>query len=154
MIDFDHNHTMKRYDVSLPMSLSGRVCESDLVLVASISEHNKVRLHTDLSIGLLRQILLSWDEKEHMDIKRAEREAGEFDKYFDYNPENNNLTKSIDEFEFSTRVYWILRTAGIRTIGQLVEKKESEILKIKNCGRKSLTELQEKLIELDLQFKQ
>ena len=68
--------------------------------------------------------------------------------------ENNNLTKSIDEFEFSTRVYWILRTAGIRTIGQLVEKKESEILKIKNCGRKSLTELQEKLIELDLQFKQ
>ena len=85
MIKFDYNSTMKRYDVSLPMSLSGRVCESDLVLVASISEHNKVRLHTDLSIGLLRQILLSWDEKEHMDIKRAEREAGEFDKYFDGN---------------------------------------------------------------------
>ena len=152
MIQFEYNSTMKRTDVKVPYNLADE--GQEMVMVATISENNKINLHKEISLNLMKQILLHWDEKEHMDIKRAEREAGEFDKYFDYNPENNNLTKSIDEFEFSTRVYWILRTAGIRTIGQLVEKKESEILKIKNCGRKSLTELQEKLIELDLQFKQ
>ena len=152
MIRFEYNSTMKRNDVKVPYNLADE--GQEMVMVATISENNKINLHKEISLKLMKQILLHWDEKEHMDIKRAEREAGEFDKYFDYNPENNNLTKSIDEFEFSTRVYWILRTAGIRTIGQLVEKKESEILKIKNCGRKSLTELQEKLIELDLQFKQ
>ena len=62
------------------------------------------------------------------------------------------LTKSIDEMELSVRSHNCLQAAGIRTIGELVEKEESEMLKFKNFGRKSLTELQEKLGELDLHF--
>ena len=62
------------------------------------------------------------------------------------------LTKSIDEMELSVRSHNCLQAAGIRTIGELVSKDESEMLKFKNFGRKSLTELQEKLGELELSF--
>jgi DNA-directed RNA polymerase subunit alpha len=62
------------------------------------------------------------------------------------------LAKSIDEMELSVRSHNCLQAAGIRTIGELVSKEESEMLKFKNFGRKSLTELQEKLGELELNF--
>ena len=62
------------------------------------------------------------------------------------------LTKSIDEMELSVRSHNCLQAAGIRTIGELVSKEEGEMLKFKNFGRKSLTELQEKLGELELNF--
>ena len=62
------------------------------------------------------------------------------------------LTKSIDEMELSVRSHNCLQAAGIKTISELVDKEENEMLKFKNFGRKSLTELQEKLGELDLHF--
>ena len=62
------------------------------------------------------------------------------------------LSKSIDEMELSVRSHNCLQAAGIETIGSLVSKDESVMLKYKNFGRKSLTELQEKLGELSLHF--
>ena len=62
------------------------------------------------------------------------------------------LLKSIDEMELSVRSHNCLQAAGIKTIGELVSKEESEMLKYKNFGRKSLTELGEKLDELNLKF--
>ena len=64
MVQFEYNDIMKRYDVKVPFTLAD---ESDMVVVASISEDKeaKVTLHRDLSIKLLRQILLHWDEYEH-----------------------------------------------------------------------------------------
>jgi len=64
----------------------------------------------------------------------------------------NILSKSIDEMELSVRSHNCLQAAGIETIGSLVSKDESVMLKYKNFGRKSLTELQEKLGELNLHF--
>ncbi|MFQ6610560.1 MAG: DNA-directed RNA polymerase subunit alpha C-terminal domain-containing protein, partial [Fidelibacterota bacterium] len=62
------------------------------------------------------------------------------------------LEKSIDEMELSVRSYNCLQAAGIRTIGELVGKEESEMLRYKNFGRKSLTELVEKLTSMNLHF--
>ena len=62
------------------------------------------------------------------------------------------LSKSIDEMELSVRSHNCLQAAGIYTIGELVSKEESEMLKFKNFGRKSLTELTEKLTTLELRF--
>ena len=64
MIAFDHNHTMKRYDVKVPFALAGI---QDMVTVASISEdkEKRVTLHRDISLRLLKQIILEWDEKEY-----------------------------------------------------------------------------------------
>ena len=64
----------------------------------------------------------------------------------------NTLSKSIDEMELSVRSHNCLQAAGITTIGELVSHDESTMLKFKNFGRKSLTELTEKLFELDLKF--
>lgn len=62
------------------------------------------------------------------------------------------LKKNIDEMELSVRSYNCLQAAGIKTIYELVTKEENEMLKFKNFGRKSLTELQEKLGEMGLYF--
>lgn len=62
------------------------------------------------------------------------------------------LSKSIDEMELSVRSHNCLQAAGIYEISELVSKDEGEMLKYKNFGRKSLTELVEKLGQLGLRF--
>ena len=54
---------------------------------------------------------------------------------------NENLNRSVDELELSVRSYNCLRNANIRTIGQLIAKTETEMLKTKNFGNKSLNEI-------------
>ena len=56
---------------------------------------------------------------------------------------SEKLQKSVDEMELSVRSYNCLKNANIRTIGELVQKSESEMLKTKNFGRKSLNEIKE-----------
>ena len=82
MIQFKYDGVMKRYDVLVPSSLAG--IES-MVTVAHIDEEveSNITVYRELSITLLRQILLHWDERKHMRKMRKEREAGEFDRYFD-----------------------------------------------------------------------
>ena len=62
MIQFQYDGVMKRYNVKVPFTLAG---ESSMVTVAAISEDSKITLHRDLSIKLLHQILLHWDEYEY-----------------------------------------------------------------------------------------
>lgn len=62
------------------------------------------------------------------------------------------LGSTIDEMELSVRSYNCLQAAGIKNIVDLVQKEENEMLKYKNFGRKSLTELVEKLDEMGLHF--
>ena len=65
---------------------------------------------------------------------------------------NENLHRSVEELELSVRSYNCLKNADIRTIGELVQKTEAEMLKTKNFGRKSLNEIKEILSGLGLQF--
>jgi len=60
------------------------------------------------------------------------------------------LGRSVDEMELSVRSYNCLKNANIRTIGELVQKSESEMLKTKNFGRKSLNEIKEILSGMGL----
>jgi DNA-directed RNA polymerase subunit alpha len=60
------------------------------------------------------------------------------------------LGKSVDELELSVRSYNCLKNANIRTIGELVQKTEAEMLKTKNFGRKSLNEIKEILSGMGL----
>ncbi len=63
------------------------------------------------------------------------------------------LETSIDELEFSVRAYNCLKRAGINTLGELTEKTELEMMKIRNLGKKSLKEVVDKLKELGLKFR-
>jgi len=62
------------------------------------------------------------------------------------------LKMSVDELELSVRSHNCLRSANIKTIADLVRKDESELLKFRNFGRKSLAELSAIVEELGLTF--
>ena len=62
MIQFEYDQIMKRYNVKVPFTLAG---ESSNITIASISEDDKITLHRELRIELVRQILMHWDEYEH-----------------------------------------------------------------------------------------
>ena len=62
------------------------------------------------------------------------------------------LNQTIDEMELSVRSYNCLHAAGIKYIHELVSKEENQMLKYKNFGRKSLTELVEKLDTMGIHF--
>ena len=98
MVQFEYNKITKRYDVKVPWQLADG---SDQVIVGSISKHNEMTVHGELSLAILKQIIMHWDE-----------------------------------------------------YGELVKNCPSDLFRIKNFGRKSLTEVQEKLGELDLTLKQ
>lgn len=62
------------------------------------------------------------------------------------------LETPIEEIEFSVRAYNCLKRAGIHTVQDLISKKESEVTKIRNLGKKSLKEVLDKVKELGLKF--
>lgn len=65
---------------------------------------------------------------------------------------NENLFKSIDELELSVRATNCLKSANIAYVGELVQRAESDMLKTKNFGRKSLDEIRRVLSEMNLDF--
>jgi DNA-directed RNA polymerase subunit alpha len=65
---------------------------------------------------------------------------------------NANLLKSVDELELSVRSYNCLKNANIKTIADLVQKTEQEMLRTKNFGRKSLNEIKEILHGMGLRL--
>ena len=64
------------------------------------------------------------------------------------------LETPIEEIEFSVRAYNCLKRAGINTVEDLINKKESEGNKIRNLGKKSLKEVLDKVKEMGLSFKE
>lgn len=86
---------------------------------------------------------ITFDEELEPEPERVEEEphAKEF---------NENLYRNVDELELSVRSANCLKNADIIKIYQLVQKTESEMLKTKNFGRKSLNEIKEVLSEMGL----
>lgn len=86
-------------------------------------------------------VFINFDEQieETPDVKENERQ-----KMFDL------LNRSVDELELSVRSANCLQNAGIRFIGELVNRSEAEMLKTKNFGRKSLNEIKDILLEMGL----
>ena len=77
MVRFDYDGIMKRNNVIVPFTIGD---ESEEVSVASISEDNKITFHRDLSLKLVKQIILKWDEHSHMLEMKAKRESEEFNE--------------------------------------------------------------------------
>src|SRR4030095_14554475 len=75
-------------------------------------------------------------------------EAAERDEARPRTELNENLFRNVDELELSVRASNCLKTANIRTIADLVQKTEAELLKTKNFGKKSLNEIKTILGEM------
>ena len=66
---------------------------------------------------------------------------------------SKTLETPIEEIEFSVRAYNCLKRAGINTVQDLISKKEVEVTKIRNLGKKSLKEVIDKVKEMGLKFR-
>jgi DNA-directed RNA polymerase subunit alpha len=86
-------------------------------------------------------VFISFDETEEPAALEAPKEEAKL---------NENLFRSVDELELSVRSANCLQQANIKTIGDLVQRSEAEMLKTKNFGRKSLKEIKEILAEMGL----
>jgi DNA-directed RNA polymerase subunit alpha len=100
------------------------------------------------AIGLAAKLI-----KDHMSILINFEEQPEIseeisESYSD--PRLEHLDRSVEELELSVRSYNCLKNANIQTIRELVQRTESEMLKTKNFGRKSLNEIKEILGRMGL----
>ncbi len=66
---------------------------------------------------------------------------------------NAELDKQIEDLDLSVRSYNCLKRAGIHSVRQLVEYSEDDLLNIRNFGAKSIEEVKDKLISMDLNLK-
>jgi DNA-directed RNA polymerase subunit alpha len=107
----------------------------------SVKPENAVGLASKL-IKDHMQIFINFEEEPEL----AEADAGEGGGM----QFNENLDRSVDELELSVRSYNCLKNADIRTIRELVQRSEPEMLKTKNFGRKSLNEIKEILHSMGL----
>jgi DNA-directed RNA polymerase subunit alpha len=71
----------------------------------------------------------------------------------DEDPKVKALETSIDDMEFSVRAYNCLKRSGINTMQDLVNRKESDMMKIRNLGKKSLKEVLDKVKQMGLSFR-
>jgi len=110
----------------------GSILPSDAVAVAA----KILRDHFDLFIHFEEPIEEEVEEEVDEEILRIRKLLG----------------KSVDELELSVRSSNCLRAAEIKSIGDLVQKGEPEMLKYRNFGRKSLKEIQDILGEMGLSF--
>lgn len=87
------------------------------------------------------QILVDLSEQEIVEDFMVERKSEE---------KNRNLEKPIEDLDLSVRSYNCLKRAGIHTLGELIEKSEEDMMKVRNLGKKSLKEVKQKLEEMNL----
>jgi DNA-directed RNA polymerase subunit alpha len=126
--------------------------------VGQITDYDKLVLEvwTDGSVNpedaiaysakILKQqldVFINFEEVEEEVQPIAEDEKGDINKV---------LLRSVEDLELSVRSANCLKNAGINTIGELVQKTEAEMLKTKNFGRKSLSEIKDILGEYNLTF--
>lgn len=121
------------YDrLTMEITTDGSVTPRDALCFAAqlLKEHLQVFIHIDQEIPFER------DEEEDEETSRI----------------RTLLKTRVDELELSVRSSNCLRAANIQTLEDLVRRSESEMLKFRNFGRKSLNELNAILGELGLSF--
>ncbi len=106
----------------------------------AVSPQNAVALASKLMKDHL-SIFVNFEEVPETDEEDIDREKERL---------RENLLRSIEELELSVRSYNCLKNADIRTIADLVQRTEAEMLKTKNFGRKSLNEIKELLAGMGL----
>ena len=98
---------------------------------------------------LIHHFMLFSDEKIHLESTRHESNE-EFDEEILH---MRQLLKSkLSDMDLSVRALNCLKAADVETLGELVRYQKNDLLKFRNFGKKSLTELDELLERLNLNF--
>ena len=88
--------------------------------------------HLELFVGLTNQVI---------PVSMVQPEEDKKDKV---------LEMTIEELDLSVRAYNCLKRAGINSVAELVQKNQDDMMKVRNLGRKSLEEVEQKLNALGL----
>jgi DNA-directed RNA polymerase subunit alpha len=137
---------VKRVNFQVENARVGRVTDYDKLLLEIWTDGSMVPQDAvSTAAGILRDhltIFIHPDELGEAKLPaRKEEERREI---------NKNLFRSVNELELSVRAANCLKNANIKTIADLVQKTEMEMLKTKNFGKKSLNEIKEILAEMGL----
>jgi len=148
-IPIDSVHTpVKKVNYTVDAARLGQNTEYDKL---SIEVWTDGSVKPDDAIGLAAKLI-----KDHMAIFINFEEDTEDDSYQQQErpplPRNDQLDRSVDELELSVRSYNCLKNAGIKSIRDLVQRSEREMLATKNFGKKSLGEIREILQGMGLDF--
>jgi DNA-directed RNA polymerase subunit alpha len=145
---------IKRVNFTVEKARVGRATDYDRLIMeiwtdGSITPEKAVSQAASILIEHMNLFVL---EEEHEEENIS---AEQSDLTHSMNEEpvfNNNLLKSVEELELSVRSYNCLKNANIKTIADLVQKTEQEMLRTKNFGRKSLNEIKEILHGMGLRL--
>ena len=110
----------------------------------SIQPHEALALAAKILVEHLNMFVELTDMAMNMEVMSETEE----------DTSNKVLDMTIEELDLSVRSYNCLKRAGIQTVQELASKSEDDMIKVRNLGKKSLKEVNEKLIELGLGFKQ
>lgn len=118
-------------------------------LIMNVYTNGSIRPEEAMALG--SKILI-----EHLNIITNLSEISDTTGIMNAKKEDSKLKKletSIDDLDFSVRAYNCLKRAGINTLGDLTEKSELEMMKIRNLGKKSLKEVIDKIKDMGLKFR-
>lgn len=118
-------------------------------LIMNVYTNGSLRPEDAMALGA--KILI-----EHLNIITEISEIADATGIMNAKQEDLKLKKletSIDDLDFSVRAYNCLKRAGVNTLGDLTEKTELEMMKIRNLGKKSLKEIIAKIKDMGLKFR-
>ncbi len=118
-------------------------------LTMEVETNGSIRPEEAMALGA--KILI-----EHLNIVTNLSEIADITGIMNAKQEDSKLKKletSIDDLDFSVRAYNCLKRANINTLGDLTEKTELEMMKIRNLGKKSLKEVMDKIKDMGLKFR-
>lgn len=118
-------------------------------LILSVYTNGSIR--PEEAVALSAKILI-----EHLNIVTNLSEIADTTGIMNAKQEDTKQKKletPIDDLDFSVRAYNCLKRAGVNTLGDLTEKTELDMMKIRNLGKKSLKEVIDKIKDMGLKFR-
>ena len=120
------------YDkLTIEVWTNGSILPKEALASAAQIITNNMRLFIDLTVNVVR---VDYNEPETDDKSKV-------------------LEMTIEELDLSVRAFNCLKRAGINTVSELVQKNQEDMMKVRNLGKKSLEEVEQKLIALGLSLK-
>lgn len=148
-IPIDSVHTpVKKVNYTVEAARLGQNTEYDKLTIEVWTDGS---VRPEDAIGLAAKLI-----KDHMSIFINFEEDADDYTYTNVErpplPRNDLLDRSVDDLELSVRSYNCLKNANIRTIRDLIQRTEEEMLTTKNFGKKSLNEIKQLLHSMGLDF--
>ena len=119
-----------------------------------MATNRKLGRTTDIRMAMLKTMTtdLIYHGKIETTLPRAKEVKAIADSIISLAIKEKVLEMSIEELELSVRSFNCLKRAGIATVEDLTNKSETDMLKVRNLGKKSFDEVTAKLHSLGLDF--